>query len=219
MTCGIYMLTLGTKRYVGQAVNIEIRWRAHSCVGRKQSTTNLLWKNCFNKHGITKHEILQECTREELNSLERHYIATLKPELNVMPGGGGWGSLGHMPSAETRAKMSKAKLGKKFGPLSAEHRVKLSKAHRGKKRRPHSAEHRASIGKAHLGKTRSAEVCASISKAKLGQKYRPCSAEARANISKAALGKTKSAEHIANVVAAKKLNRCLRLINSRPHAA
>jgi group I intron endonuclease len=161
MTCGIYMLTLGTKRYVGQSVRIESRWRAHNKAGCEQRLTksNPFWQNCFNKHGITKYEILQECTREELSSLERHYIATLKPELNIHPGGIGGRAPGIKFSAEHRAKMSKAHLGK---PLSAEHRAKMSKAR---------------------------------------------------------LGRTKSAEHVAKCVASKALNRCLRLINSRPHAA
>lgn len=81
---------------------------------------------------------------------------------------------GHPVSAETKAKISAARKGRKFGPLSEETKAKLSAAKRGKKRGPLSAETRArmSAGQkasprtaAHLERLHQAHVGTQISQA------------------------------------------------------
>ena len=61
-------------------------------------------------------------------------------------------NLGNKASAETKCKMSEAKLGKKY---------KL-----GKKTGPHSEEHKAKIAKSNTGNKRSKETCDNIKAAK-----------------------------------------------------
>lgn len=72
--CGIYKITSPSKRiYVGQSVDIKSRWRAY-----KNETNNgqTLLERSFKKYGYDNHkfEILQVCTKEELNNLEIYYI-------------------------------------------------------------------------------------------------------------------------------------------------
>jgi group I intron endonuclease len=80
----------------------------------------------------------------------------------------------HAPlSAETRAKMSIAKMGKKHGPMSLEQKLKLSRAHRGKIL---SEEHKKHIGDGCRGKKmppRTPEHCQKLSDAKLGKAQTP----------------------------------------------
>jgi group I intron endonuclease len=77
---------------------------------------------------------------EALCRREREVIADLG---SLVPHGynitnGGEGAPGRVTSAETKAKLSAAKLGK---PLSLEHRAKLAAAKRGKRMPPRSAAH------------------------------------------------------------------------------
>ena len=100
---------------------------------------------------------------------------------------GGDGTVGHIPSKETRQKKSDALKGK---PLSAEHRQKLSKAKKGDNHpnygKPRSAKTRQKISDAHKGKTLSAEHRQKKSDALKGK---PLSAEHRQKLSKARRGK------------------------------
>ena len=134
---------------------------------------------------------------------------------------GGDGTVGHIPSKETRQKMSDALKGK---PLSAEHRQKLSKAKKGKshsnkgkkhkshsnKGKPLSAEHRQKLSEAHKGKRRSAEHQQKLTlSARRGENHHfygvtgknhpkwgiPPSAKGRQKISEARKGKNRLPEY------------------------
>jgi hypothetical protein len=104
---------------------------------------------------------------------------------------------GFIVSAETRAKLSAAHLGKKREPFSPEHGAKIAAAMRG---RALSPEHRAKISAAHLGKTISPETRAKLSAALRGRKRSP---ETCARMSAAHRGRKQSPEHNANISAGK----------------
>ena len=124
---------------------------------------------------------------------------------------GGDGTVGHIPSKETRQKMSDALKGK---PLSAEHRQKLSKAKKGKshsnKDKPFSVKHRQKLSEAHKGKRRSAEHQQKLTlSARRGENHHfygvtgknhpkwgiPPSAKGRQKISEARKGKNRLPEY------------------------
>lgn len=70
---GIYKITSPSKKvYIGQSVNIEIRFAKYKGLHCKQQ---ILLYNSLTKHGFDKHkfEILCECEVSELNEKERYY--------------------------------------------------------------------------------------------------------------------------------------------------
>ncbi len=85
-------------------------------------------------------------------------------------------------SPETRAKISAAKRGVKYGPLSEERKRQLSLAQKGHK---FTLEHREKLRQAKLGTTLSPETKAKMSKVRRGKRHReygPLTPEHRANI-------------------------------------
>lgn len=158
---GIYKITSPTKKiYVGQSVNIKKRFRDYKslqCIAQKKLYSSLL------KYGFDNHvfEIIEECSRENLNEKEIYYIELYqcfdsKFGLNLRSGGHrgvlseeakkrigelqkgeknhNWGK---KASDTTRKKMSDAKIGEKhwaFGQkTSTEVKEKISKARLGHK--------------------------------------------------------------------------------------
>lgn len=99
---------------------------------------------------------------------------------------GGEGTSGWVPSAETRAKLSRANSGWVHTPDAI---AKMRAANVGRK---HSAETRAKIAASHIGLTHSERSRAKMSESKIGKKP---SDETRAKLSAARRGKPKSAEH------------------------
>ena len=83
---GIYKITSPSGRvYIGQAVNIEKRWRYYNKVLCKGQTRLY---NSFVKYGVDKHifEVLEECLEESLNIRERYwqeYYNTVESGLNL----------------------------------------------------------------------------------------------------------------------------------------
>ncbi len=71
MTTGIYVLKFsGTNKvYIGQSVNIEVRYRVHK-QKLKDGSHNYKMMEAYNKYGLPEIEILCECSREELNKYE-----------------------------------------------------------------------------------------------------------------------------------------------------
>lgn len=79
MTCGIYILRFnGTdKVYIGQSENIQGRYTDHvyalvTCIHSKKMNA------AYTSFGIPKLEVLVECSKEELNSLENEAIEIFK---------------------------------------------------------------------------------------------------------------------------------------------
>ena len=95
---GIYCITnlINNKRYIGQSLNIEKRWKDHK--SNYLNCTNSSLYAAIRKYGINnfKFEVLEECKIEELNDKEIYWISfyqTYPPELNkgynLTPGGEG----------------------------------------------------------------------------------------------------------------------------------
>ncbi len=103
---GIYKITnkLNGKCYIGQSVDILLRWQEHN---HKQGKRTSIIKQALHKYGIDNFtfEVLEECSKEELNAKEIQYIFKLKPQYNIRGGGG---SIYVMPE-ETKRKISIAK--------------------------------------------------------------------------------------------------------------
>lgn len=77
--CGIYKITnqIDNKCYIGQSVNISQRWKDHAKCGLGIDTPagNKLYKAMI-EEGIWNFswELLEECSREQLDSKEKYYI-------------------------------------------------------------------------------------------------------------------------------------------------
>ena len=78
---GIYKITnkINGKVYIGQSVNIKQRWRNHrtDAFAKKSHKYNSPLYRSMRKYGIENFlfEIIQECSKEDLNRLEIFYIA------------------------------------------------------------------------------------------------------------------------------------------------
>jgi group I intron endonuclease len=198
MSCGIYLIkcTGNGKVYVGQSIEIEKRKYAHFNKLRLGRHRNPHLQNAFNTYGeeAFEHTTLELTPIENLNERELYWINRLNSQtpacgFNLKGGGDSihtcscatrakmseirLGRPGKQMSAETRAKISKARQGQK---ASLETRKKLSQAQRGRPHSKHSAETRAKLSAA--AKTRE-----TLKKSNLGRKHSP---EARAKISAAA---------------------------------
>lgn len=77
--CGIYKITnqIDNKCYIGQSVNVSQRWKEHAKCGLGIDTPagNKLYKAMM-EEGIWNFswELLEECSREQLDSKEKYYI-------------------------------------------------------------------------------------------------------------------------------------------------
>lgn len=62
--------------YIGQSIKIERRWTAHKADLKKNKHPNQCLLNSYNKYGKDNFEflILEQCEKEELNSLEESWI-------------------------------------------------------------------------------------------------------------------------------------------------
>lgn len=79
---GIYSITnlVNNKKYIGQAVDIESRWKDHIRELKKGTHHNYPLQNAWNKYGMNNFSftVLYECGIEELNMLEIEYIEKYK---------------------------------------------------------------------------------------------------------------------------------------------
>lgn len=78
-TCGIYCIEnlINNKKYIGQSMNIEMRWRSHKSELRRSVHINDYLQNAWNKYGEDNFRfyILEECVIDIINDRERYYIA------------------------------------------------------------------------------------------------------------------------------------------------
>lgn len=117
-------------RYVGYTRQaIEKRLMNHvsdARCGRQQARCDWIRK-LLSQGTLPIIAILEICEHFNWQDRERYWIAEfggMEKLLNHTNGGDG----GRVFSEQTRAKMAKAKLGKKRGPHSAEHRARIAKA-------------------------------------------------------------------------------------------
>jgi len=140
---GIYKITSPVgKVYVGQSVDIELRWRRY---GWLEANTQHRLYNSFNKYGVTNHifEVLEECEECMLNEKERYwqdFFNVVEEGLNLkltntddrsgrMSSESKRKMVGRVVSSETRRKISKANTGK---VRSEEFRQNVSNSKKGK---------------------------------------------------------------------------------------
>lgn len=87
---GVYMMTIGGKRYIGSSIDIEKRIRQHLAAMRSGCAPSAL-QEAFNRHGEISHTVLEIVPDTEivweLEVRERKWIEELNPELNhLIPG-------------------------------------------------------------------------------------------------------------------------------------
>lgn len=176
MKSGIYRIQIEENFYFGSAINLKNREWTHRGELRAGRHSNRWMQNAWNKHGIMHFEVIETCLPEELIEREQHHISHHfgSPRcMNLSPTAGS--TLGVKHTEETRRNMSLAKIGKMAGfkhPLfgkarSMETKEKLRKAQLGKKfNEETAAKHKAAMNHpgvkirmamAHLGRKQSSE--------------------------------------------------------------
>jgi len=85
--CGIYLLKINGKQYVGSSVNIKKRLRRHRTLLRNNKHDNKYLQNAYNKHKHCEYKILEECDSLieflELRTKEKQWVEKLNAELNL----------------------------------------------------------------------------------------------------------------------------------------
>ena len=111
MACGIYVIEnkVNNKIYIGQAIDIEGRWKSHRVYLNGGYHANKHLQRSWNKYGEKNFEfnILIECGKSQLNTYEQYYIfelMTYDPRIGYNKNYGG-DSGRH--TEETKKKMSK----------------------------------------------------------------------------------------------------------------
>lgn len=133
---GIYKITNPKgKVYIGQAINIERRFKTYF---KLQCKSQIKLYRSFNKYGVKNHifEILEECDENQLNNKERYY-----QDLYDVIGKNG-------------LNLKLTKIEDKSGKLSKESRLKMSNSHKGKVL---SEKHKLNLKISSLGKKNSKE--------------------------------------------------------------
>jgi len=126
---GIYAIRIQDYVYIGQASDIYRRWIAHLSGLRRNKHCNKFLQSVFNKYGESAlyFSIIDETLKSDLTPSEQWYLDTLKmfhPNdkiLNLAPVAGS--KLGVKHSDEAKAKMRAASLN-----MSAETKAKISTA-------------------------------------------------------------------------------------------
>ena len=157
---GIYKITnlANGKCYIGQSVDIARRWNDHLNKLKQNKHRNSHLQSAFLMYGAEafSFEIIEECSVEMLDELERFYIR----EFNSLDNGYNQESGGNPNkelSAELKSRISNTLKGKYAGekhPLYGKH---------------HTAEAREKISKVQIGRKASAETKAKMSKARSGK--------------------------------------------------
>ena len=182
MTSGCYEIlnTVNGKRYIGSAMHLKARWRAHRNELKRNKHKNQILQRAWIKYGENAFKFLPilTCPPSMLLFYEQQPLDKLQPEYNILLVAGS--SLGYKHSLEARAKIAEDGRNRKRGPLSIEHRAAISAGNVGQKQKPCSIETRARIGEASRNR-----------------KHPPCSPATRKKISKALTGKPFSPERCA----------------------
>lgn len=139
MESGVYQITneVNGKRYIGSAVNLEIRKKQHFQRLKKGDHPNIHLRRSCAKHGLGafSFKVIVNCAAEHVLSWEQTALEGLMPEFNICPTAGS--SAGRKFSEETKDKIRQKAIGRKYTIRSAEHRAKLSAVHKGKSKPQH----------------------------------------------------------------------------------
>jgi len=173
------------KSYIGLTKGLVAkRWQSHTSNARRQVYRSLLGL-AIRKYGedMFRISILSSCdSRPAAAAEEVRLIALFKPEYNMTPGGEG--TLGLKHTAEARAKISAAGIGRVVSEktraallavntgriVSPETRKKLSEINMGK---THSAETKAKLAALGVGRTLSSDVRKNMSAAQIKRASSP----------------------------------------------
>ena len=105
MTIGIYCISFeGTEAvYIGQSVTMEQRFISHLCTMKKGLHHNKYVNEAYTQYGLPTFEILEVCTRLELDEKEKGWIEefdSCKTGLNIGNGGASGGSGCYGPTSK-----------------------------------------------------------------------------------------------------------------------
>ena len=194
---GVYRIELGNERfYLGSSVNLLKREATHLQQLKACTHPNRIMQRSFDKYKVFRFTVLELCAAKEVIALEQALLDQHYNDANcanLAPTAGN--QLGVKFSAESRARMSAARTGRKGTKHSAETKARLSAAARNR-----SPEHRAKIAAANRSRgPMSAQTKARMSAAAKGRKF---TAEHRAKIGAANLGRKHSPETRAKMRAA-----------------
>jgi group I intron endonuclease len=206
-TSGIYVIWCipSGKYYVGSALDLTKRWFQHRHDLERNKHKSPRVQHAWNKYGADAFlfEVIELVEPARLIEVEQSYLDRTKATnrrygLNTCPTAGS--RYGTRTTPETRAKMSAAAKGK---IRTAEHRANLAAALLGKPGTPWSEESRANHLAAMLNKPPvSDETRAKLRAMNLGV-CRPHRPETRAKMSNTRRGRPHSPEHSAAISAAK----------------
>lgn len=194
---GIYRIVHAEsgKGYVGSAVNIRRRWYKHLSELRHKRHASRHLQSAWEKYGAEafRFECL-EIVPEKKRLIEReqywldHYRVYNK-ENGYNSRTVAHSNVGHIASVETRAKLSKAGLGRKVS-LETREKIRLTRLATERQRPPLTEEQRDLRSKAHKGIKCSPEARERMRQGQL--KRAPFTAEVRRNISLSLMGRTHS---------------------------
>ncbi len=164
MTIGVYVIIAPSgRRYVGSSVNVEKRWSAHRVALRSGAHHCVALQRAANKYGVDSLQfaLIETCDRAELLVREQHHIDALSARRRYNSALTAGSLMGYPTTAETRAKQSRAKLGKR---KSDETRRRMSAYARAR-----SAAHTARLAAAQTGKSATLATRAKQRAAKVGK--------------------------------------------------
>jgi group I intron endonuclease len=201
ISSGIYRIhnIVNSRVYVGSAVNIPERWRAHRERLSKGTHKSPRLQSAWNKYGEPAFEFqfieAVEPTKEALLSREQvHLDAAFAAGLAYNTCRTAGSVLGLRHTDATRAKMSTSQAERIF---TTEHRANLAAASLGKK---HSVISRAKMSAWQVGKKLTDEHRAKVSAKLMG---RECTEATRAKLSASRTGQKASAETCGRISASK----------------
>ena len=167
--CGVYsiMNLVNNKRYIGQSVDVYVRWGNHKSALRNNRHGNKHLQNAWNTYGEDNFnfEVLSVCDIDTIDKIEQYYIKlfdTINPEFGYNKESGGHEN--KYLSIESRNIISKKRKGKR---LTDDHKLKISKSGQGRK---FSEETKNKISNALTGIKRSDETREKISESRTGKK-------------------------------------------------
>lgn len=112
MNIGIYKIENKTtgKLYIGSSLDIRKRWVRHLWDLKNNKHHSIILQRAWNKYGKDDFifEIIEECTIDNLLTLEQKYLDEYLPIYNICPNAGN--SYGRRDSMETRLKKRKIAL-------------------------------------------------------------------------------------------------------------
>ena len=131
---GIYLITnkVNGKKYVGQSIDIERRWKSHIIASKK---SELLIYRAMRKYGIDNFDfsILEECSVDKLDEREIYWISeldTYNNGYNMTIGGEGHSLYLDPKEREQKKKEVARRSGKKYRDSHKEERRELQRKYR-----------------------------------------------------------------------------------------